>query len=85
MKSSRGISNNDTYYEIYQKVADMVSSNELSSHVFVSKTSKDAYQRTERNTTSELLSPQLLLSIFGQRDFAVTVHKRFSFHVEAVK
>ena len=42
MKSCRDISNKDTYDEIYQKAADMVSPEEISTYATYCKTSNDA-------------------------------------------
>ena len=42
MRSCQDVSNNDTYNKIYQKAADMVSPEEISTYVSYCKTSNDA-------------------------------------------
>ena len=63
MKSCRDVSNNDTYDEVYQKAADMVSPEEISMPRIVK------HQTIRSNVPAE--SPQPLSPIFGQCDFTV--------------
>ena len=68
MKSCRSVSSNDTFDEIYQKAADMVSTEEISMPCIVQ------HQTMRSNVPADSpknLSRQPLLLIFGLCHFAV--------------
>ena len=67
MMTCRDVSNNDTNDEIYQKVADMVSSEEISMPRIVNHQCVVTYQQNHLR----IIISQPLRQIFGKCDFAV--------------